>query len=712
VRKKILSTITLAAVVILLANALLTFTQTQANRAHLLSQLIYTGLENLHYSGKKVNKDFSGNAFKEFLDVLDPNKRFLLQKDVEELAKYKDKIGEEFADGDTELMTTATQLIQERTQEVMKFYQELLDKPFDFTIGENIELDPEKRNYCADLPEMKEFWRKILKYRTLLQFIDLKEKQEKEKDKGKIKTDVQLEEDARKSVAKSTKSILNRLLQTYEKDGLSLYLNSLVQVYDPHTTYFPPMDKEAFDMQMSGSFEGIGALLREEDGYVKVTDIVPGSPSWKQKRPQPGDIIMKVGQGDEEPEDIVGMRVEDAVKLIRGKKGTLVKLTVKKPDGQIDVIPIVRDVIVLEETFARSAIVGDETTGKRFGYIFLPKFYNDFNHSEGRNSTDDVKKELEKLKAKKVDGVILDLRNNTGGALLDAVRMSGLFIPEGPIVQVKDSRSDIQVLKDPDPGTFYSGPLVIMVNSLSASASEIMAAALQDYDRAVIVGSNRSFGKGTVQAMLNLDNYVSRRQLDGQSLGALTITIQKFYRINGASIQQKGVIPDVILPDQFSALEIGESYLPYSLSGDAIPPAEYTRWPNDSLNLKLLDERSKERTEKEPRFKLLQEFIQKLKTAQDQTLQSLQLSRVMEEQKKLRKDRDIFNKVEEESCHIKIEPSLQLERSSFASEELFKIEQDREKDWFKQIEKDLLLKETMSVMYDMVGMQRTKAGAQ
>lgn len=709
-RKKILSTITLAAVVILLANALLTFTQTRADRAQLLSQLIYTGLENLHYSGKKVNKDFSGNAFKEFLDVLDPNKRFLLQKDAEELAQYKDKIGEEFADGDTDLMTAATQLIRERTQDVMKFYEELLEKPFDFTLGENIELDPEKRNYCADLPEIKELWRKTLKYRTLLQFIDLKEKQEKEK--GKTKTDAQLEEEARKSVAKSTKSILNRLLQTYEKDGLALYLNSLVQVYDPHTTYFPPMDKEAFDMQMSGSFEGIGALLREEDGYVKVTDIVPGSPSWKQKRPQPGDLIMKVGQGEDEPEDIVGMRVEDAVKLIRGKKGTLVKLTVKKPDGQIDVIPIIRDVIILEETFARSAIVGDEKTGKRFGYIFLPKFYNDFNHSNGRNSTDDVKKELEKLTAKKVDGIILDLRYNTGGALLDAVRMSGLFIPEGPIVQVKDSRSDIQVLKDPDPGVVYSGPLVIMINSLSASASEIMAAALQDYDRAVIVGSNQSFGKGTVQAMLNLDNYVSRRQSDGQSLGALTITIQKFYRIKGPSIQQKGVIPDVILPDQFSALEIGESYLPYSLSGDAIPPAEYTRWPGDSFNLKLLEEKSKERTAKEPRFKLLQEYIQKLKAIQDQSLQSLQLKRVMEEQKKLRKDRENFNKVEEASCHIKIEPSLEIVKESFASEELFKIEKDREKEWFKQIDKDLLLKETMAVMHDMAEMQKTKTVVQ
>lgn len=715
-KKKLITNITLAAIVILLISALFTFTQTQINRAQFLSQLIYSGLENLHYKGKKVDKDFSEKAIKEFLDVLDPNKRFLLQKDAAELRQFKDKIGEEFAEGNTELMTTATNLIRKRIQEVMKFYEEFLAKPFDFTIDEYVELDPEKRSYCIDMQELKEFWRKSLKYRTLLQYITLKENQEKEqkekekeKVKVKVKTNIQLEEEARKAVLKGTKNNFNRLLQTYEKDGLSLYLNSLVQVYDPHTAYFPPIDKEAFNIQMSGSFEGIGALLREEDGYIKVTEIIPGSPSWKQKHPQPGDTILKVGQGDEEPEDIVGMRVEDAVTLIRGKKGTVVKLTIKKPDGQIEIISIVRDVVIVEETFARSALVNDEKTGKRFGYIILPKFYNDFNRNNGRNSTDDVKKELDKLKSKKVDGIILDLRNNTGGALQDAVNMSGLFIPEGPIVQVKDSRSEIQVLKDPDHETDYSGPLVIMINSLSASASEIMAAALQDYGRALIIGSNQSFGKGTVQAMLNLDNYVSRRQLDGQSLGALTITIQKFYRINGASIQQKGVIPDVILPDQFSALDIGESYLPYSLTPDSIPPTEYTKWSDNPLNVKLLAEKSKVRTTNEPRFKLLQEFIEKLKMMQNHTLQSLLLDKVMVEQERLRKEQETFNKAQEVSCHINTEPSQEIEKASFASEELFKIEKDREKEWFRQIDKDLLLKEAMSVMNDMIEIQKTKA---
>ncbi len=697
---------------ILLATAMLTFTFTQSrvDRAQFLSQLIYSGLENLHYNGKKTDKKFSEKAIKEFLDVLDPNKRFLLEKDVAELRHYTDKMDKEFAEGKTGLMSAATNLIQERIRDVMKFYEELLEKPFNFTIEENLELDPEKRNYCANIQELKEFWRKSLKYRVLLQYITLKENQEKElkaNNKYKTKNDAQLEKDARKAVEKSTKNNLNRLLQTFAKDGLTLYLNSLVQVYDPHSIYFPPLDKEAFDIQMSGSFEGIGALLREEDGYIKITSLVPGGPSWKQKRPQPGDTILKVGQGEEEPEDIVGMRVEDAVKLIRGKKGTCVKLTIKKPDGRIEIVPIIRDVVILEETFARSAVVGDETTGKRYGYIFLPRFYNDFSQSNGRNSTDDVQKELKKLKLKKVDGIIVDLRNNSGGALLDAVRMSGLFIPEGPIVQVKDSQTDVQVLEDPESDIDYSGPMIIMINSLSASASEIMAAALQDYERAVIVGSNQSFGKGTVQAMLNLDNYVNRKIYDGQSLGALTITIQKFYRINGASIQQKGVIPDVILPDQFSVLDIGESYLPYSLNTDSVPAAKYTKWPLNAENTKLLAEKSNQRTANEPRFKILQEFIQKLKTMQDQSLQSLKLSTVMGEQEKLRKEREFFDQQEEISCHIKIEPSQEILKESFTSEELFKVEKDREKEWFNDIDKDILLKETMAIMNDMIEMQTT-----
>jgi len=696
VTKKLMLIIITAVVALLLVNTLVTFTQVHPNRTQFLSQLIYSGLENLHYSGKKIDNDFSHKAFKEFLNILDPNKRYLVKKDIEALYKYRDEVDDQFADGSTELMEFASSRVQQRIREVQSFYLEILAKPFDFSIDEKVELDPDKRDYLSDTHQLKEFWRKTLKYRVLLRYINLK------KTKKDTETDAELEKKAREAVAKSFKNTFNRLLQTQQKDALSLYFNAIVQVYDPHTTYLPPLDKETFDLSMSGSFEGIGALLREEDGYVKVNSIVPGGPSWKQKQLQPGDAILKVGQGNDEPEDIVGMRTQDAVKLIRGKKGTTVKLTVKRPDGNILEIPIVRDVVVLEETFAKSAVVSFENSENplRFGYLYLPKFYNDFKNSNGRSSTSDVEKELERLKAEKVDGIILDLRNNGGGALTDAVRMSGLFIPEGPIVQVKDHKVGTQVLRDPDPDTEYKGPLVIMINSLSASASEILAAALQDYGRAVIVGSNQSFGKGTVQAMLNLDRYLSHKDGYDQSLGALTVTVQKFYRIDGTSIQQRGVKPDIILPDQFSAIDIGEKYLDYSLEWDTIAPAKYKKWGLTPINIRMLAENSKKRTDANPRFAVLKEYIQKVKEFQDETLQSLRMEQAMRQQEQLREERDKYDKAQEETCHIKVTPSREIVKKS--SEELFKIEKERQNEWFKQIGTDLLLSETMDILTDMV----------
>lgn len=694
--KKLVLIIIMAVVAILLVNTLVTFTQVHPNRTQFLSQLIHSGLENLHYSGKKIDNDFSEKAFKEFLNVLDPNRRYLLKKDIEELYKYRDKIDDQFADGSTELMEFASSRVQQRIKEVRDFYEKILDKPFDFTVDEKVELDADKREYLSDTVQLKELWRKILKYRVLFRYINLK------KTKKDTETDTELEKKARESVAKSFKNTFNRLLQTHQKDALSLYFNSIVQVYDPHTSYLPPLDKETFDLSMSGSFEGIGALLREEDGYVTVNSIVPGGPSWKQKQLQPADAILKVGQGDDEPEDIVGMRTQDAVKLIRGKKGTTVRLTVKRANGEILEIPIVRDIVVLEETFAKSALVNSEKAEKpfRFGYLYLPKFYNDFKSMNGRSSTSDVEKELDRLKTQNVDGIILDLRYNGGGALTDAVRMSGLFIPEGPIVQVKDQKVGTQVLKDPDPGTVYEGPLVVMVNSLSASASEILAAALQDYGRAVIVGSNQSFGKGTVQAMLNLDRYLSRKDGYDQSLGALTVTVQKFYRINGTSIQQRGVKPDIILPDQFSAIDIGEKYLDYSLEWDTITPAQYKKWDINSADLRVLAENSKKRIDANPRFTVLKEYIQKVKAIQDETFQSLQLKQVTKRQELLRKEREKYDKSQDEICHINVVPSREIVKKS--SEELFKIEKERQEEWFKRIRKDLLLKEAMAVLTDMV----------
>ncbi len=695
-KKNIIILLSLVAVVVLLTNTL--FTVNNLSRERLLSHIISRGLEGYHYSGKKLDDAFSEKAFIEFIKYQDPNKRFLLRPDIEKLREYRDKIDDEFSRGSTELMELTTGILEKRTNQVLEFYPEILSKPFDFTRAESIQFDVDKRDYCSNLTELKEFWRKLLKYQAMLRYINLKKTDKKKKGEKK------LEEMARKSVLKSYSYSFNRLLQGNKNDALSRYINAVVNVYDPHTIYFPPKEKEDFDMGMSGTFEGIGALLGEKDGYVYVDRIIPGGPSWRQKELQPGDLILKVGQEEEEPVDIVGMRVVDAVKLIRGKKGTLVKLTVKRPDGQIKTIPILRDVVVLEEAFARSAVVYHEKLKGTFGYIYLPKFYNDFTRENGRNSTNDVKRELEKLIAKKVEGIILDLRDNSGGSLQDAIRMSGLFIPEGPIVQVKGKIVGSKVYKDPDPGISYEGPLIVLINTLSASASEILAAAMQDYNRAVIVGGAHSFGKGTVQVMLDLDKYLRKKPEDLQSLGALTITIQKFYRIDGTSIQLRGVTPDVVIPDRYDYLELGEKYYEYPLEWDSIPGAGYVKWAAAPVDRYTLARKSKERIAKNPRFQLLKTYIERLKKTRLETLQSLQLQEVMKRDDERRKESEKLKKYRDEYFPLKVTPTDEIAKD--LPGRLAKEKAERQKEWLDGIRKDMHLNETLAILKDMVNMQK------
>lgn len=390
------------------------------------------------------------------------------------------------------------------------------------------------------------------------------------------------ERQARQAVLKSMERLFQRMLQERPDDTDSRYLNALAAVFDPHSLYYPPRDKEDFDIEMSGTLEGIGVLLGENEGRVKVLDVVPGGPAWSQNQIKVEDIILKVGQGVEEPVDIVGMTVSDVARLIRGPKGTEVHLTVRKPDGRMMTLALVRNIVEIQETYARSAMIMTENSGRKYGYIFLPRFYHDFNRDHGRNSTADVRKELEKLNQQQVDGIILDLRNNGGGALDDAVNMSGLFIENGPIVQVKDRRSGVRVHSDSDPDIVFRGPLVVLVNTLSASASEIVAAALQDYGRAVIIGGSHTFGKGTVQMMIDLDRFLAPGLGDLRPLGALAMTIQKFYRITGASTQFRGVIPDIILPESASYLEVGEQYLDHPLPWDTVAAVSFPKWGRPS----------------------------------------------------------------------------------------------------------------------------------
>src|SRR5690606_10572755 len=501
---------------------------------------------------------------------------------------------------------------------------DILSKPFDFTINEEVDLDSDRIDFAATKAEHNEMWRKYLKYLTLERYVDMVNTREKNKDNKDFekKTDAELEKEARDKVV----TIMERTFDRYkfkfnEEEKFNLYVNTITTTMDPHTTFFPPVDKRYFDEEMSGRFFGIGASLQYEDGNIKIASLITGSPAWKSGEIQVGDIINKVAQGAEEPVDLTGYMTQDAVKIIRGKKGTEVRLTLKKTDGTVKTVSIIRDEIVQDETFARSAIV--KTGATKIGYIYLPEFYADFDNPKGARSYVDVAKEIIKLKEENIDGIVMDLRGNGGGSLIDVVQMAGLFIEEGPIVQVKDRDGNPSILRDKDNKTvLYDGPLAVMVNEMSASASEIFAAAIQDYNRGVVIGSTSTFGKGTVQRNIGLDpgsNFMS----SNSELGTIKLTLQKFYRINGGSTQLKGVYPDIVLPDNLEHIKFREKDDPDALPWDEIPQASYTKW-NAGYNLKSVIQLSQERVSKNEAFNTIKNTSEWL-SAQNNKKYSLQI---------------------------------------------------------------------------------------
>jgi carboxyl-terminal processing protease len=599
----------------------------------ILLKVLMQGLNSGHYQPEKVDDAFSKKVYALYLERLDYNKKFLLASDVQQLDKYKTAIDDQLKQGSYEFFDASAALIAKRMKESEAYYKEILAKPFDFTQDETIETDGEKLAYAKDKAELKEAWRKQLKYQTLIRLSDIQKEQEKAAEKGEgaeKKSVEQMEKEAREKVKKTYDDLYSRLAKINDEDRRTTFINAVTNVYDPHTGYFPPKDKSNFDIEFTGRLEGIGASLQEKDGQIKVMEIVPGSPSYLQGDLKPGDAIQKVAQGNNEPVLVEGMRLDDAIQLIRGKKGTEVRLTVQKPNGSTQVIPIVRDIIVLDEGYAQSAIINDK---EKIGYIKLPGFYADFQNKDGRFSGADVKKEVEKLKAAGMEGLILDLRNNGGGSLSDAVEMAGLFIEKGPIVQVKTAAGKAVVLDDRDPQVQYNGPLVVLVNANSASASEILAAAMQDYKRAVIVGSP-TYGKGTVQQFFELDEALPAQFDPYKPFGALKLTTQKFYRINGGTTQLRGVTPDVVLPDAYHYLEFGEKEQEYPLPFDEISPARYSPWTNSKLNISKVQANSKNRIAQNKSFNLIEESATRLKKQSDTTMRSLSLEKYLAEERK------------------------------------------------------------------------------
>jgi carboxyl-terminal processing protease len=525
-----------------------------------------------HYQPKTLNNNFSKKVFEQFIEDIDPSKRYLLQADIDSLSKYKNDIDDEILTARLDFYQKTYELIQTRQKEVLKFIDEILDKGFDFSKDESLNIDYKKIKPAKDKQELKERWRKYLKFNTLSRLYEKTKEEEKKAKKDSTyvaKTKKELEKEALNATRKSIRSYTDMLDEMEESEYFAMYMNAITMQNDPHTNYFSPQGKERFDTSMSGSFEGIGARLQKEGDYVKIIEIIAGGPAWKDGQLKVGDLIQKVAQGDDEPVDIMGMRLSKVVKLIKGPKGTVVKLIVKRVDGNIETIPITRDRVELEETFAKSLLVKDN--GQSFGYIYLPKFYINFNERTQRSAASDIKKELKKLIDENVNGIVLDLRNNGGGSLSTVIDIAGYFIKKGPVVQVRDKKGDVDVLKDTDADVLYKGKVVVLINELSASASEILAAALQDYNRAIIIGG-KSYGKGTVQNLIELTRVEGDRFGD---LGALKWTTKKFYRINGGSTQRKGVTPDIIIPDTYMYLDVREENEPTALDWDQINKASY-----------------------------------------------------------------------------------------------------------------------------------------
>ncbi|MBL7749084.1 MAG: carboxy terminal-processing peptidase, partial [Chitinophagaceae bacterium] len=597
-------------------------------------KLVGEMLSQAHYSPQDINDAFSQKIFKKFIGDLDPEKNMYLKSDMALLRKFENRIDEEIKGAPVEFFLAAGKTFNTRMEEAAVIYKEYLAKPFDFKVDEEVVLDAEKLDYPSTAAERKDRWRKKVKFMTLERYVDLLDVREKNKGKEGfvVKTDAELEKEAREKVSK----ILDRTFERFrfkfsDDDKFNVFVNAITTTMDPHTEFFPPVDKRYFDEEMSGRFYGIGASLQYDDGNIKVASILSGSPAAKSGEIQPGDIIQKVAQGKEEPTDLTGFVVTDAVKVIRGKKGTEVKLTIKKTDGTVKVVSLIRDEIVQDETFARSAIVNNN--GYKVGYIYLPEFYADFDRPNGNRSFVDVAKEVTKLKEEKVDGIVIDLRNNGGGSLYDVVQMAGLFIDEGPIVQVKDRDNKPSVLKDKDKSVLYSGPLAVMVNEFSASASEIFAAAIQDYGRGVVIGSTSTYGKGTVQRNIGLDPETGF-SMSNAELGTVKLTLQKFYRINGGSTQLKGVTSDIVLPDNLEYLKVREKDDKDALPWDEITKASYSNW-SLGYDLKTIQQLANQRIESDPSFKLIKESTEWLSKQNDKQY-SLDIDKYREEQKAIR----------------------------------------------------------------------------
>ncbi|HQZ23715.1 MAG TPA: carboxy terminal-processing peptidase [Flavobacterium sp.] len=690
----------------------------------MLLELLTFVIEKGHYDPAKIDDTFSKGIYKDYIEALDPSKRFFLQSDIDEFSKYETLLDDQLLNKELTFFNLTYNRLMKRMLEGKGFYKDILSTPFDYSVDETFNTDYEKAPYAKNVSELKERWRKQIKLSTLSSLTDrLKIQENKEKgivdkedkttsevlkpgesvdglsntdnDKSsndKPKTFEELEKITRESSLKSLDEYFGFMEDLTRDEWFSVYVNSITARFDPHTNYFPPEEKERFDVSISGKFEGIGARLQKKNDFTEITELISGGPAWRGKLLEAGDVIMKVAQGDKEPVDIVGMRLDDVVKKIKGTKGSEVRLTVKKVDGSIKTISIIRDIVEIEETYAKSSVV--ERNGLKYGVIYLPKFYIDFENKDGRDAGKDVAAEVESLKKEGVNGIVLDVRDDGGGSLSTVVDIAGLFIEQGPIVQVKSAGRQKEVLYDRDKKIEWDGPLVIMVNSFSASASEILAAAIQDYKRGIIIGSKQTYGKGTVQNVIDLNQFV--RSSDKGDLGALKTTTQKFYRINGGSTQLEGVSSDVVMPDRYAYLKMGERDVDNAMPWDKIDPAQYTVWTNNAKFNKAIAD-SKNRIAQNQQFKLIEENAKWIDERSNENDYSLKLEEFKKNQKAIEETNKKFKSIADYDYHLKF-ASLPQEVEAMKTDASLKEKRER---WHESLSKDIYVEEALNVLDDL-----------
>jgi len=670
----------------------------QTDKDKLLLQLISYVLDQGHFVEKEINDDFSRKVFNEYLNIIDPYKRYFYKSDIEEFKKYEDQLDDKFINAEIDFFDLTYNRGQKRFNESKLIYKEILNNPFDYKIDENFNADFKSLDYVKDKSEMKDRWRKQLKFSSIETYNDLLEEQENELEDNpshKTKSNIEIELEARESTLKT----LNEMYDFYEditrSDWFSFYINSFVEQYDPHTIYYNPEAKDRFDVDMSGNYAGIGARLSKKFDKIEVVEIISGGPAWRQNLLEVGDIILKVRQNDQDESEstsILGMPISDAVKLIKGPKGTNVILTIKKVDGEIVDLEIKRDIVLLEETYVRSSIVSKQEN--LYGFINLPKFYIDFDNSTSRDAARDVKKEIIRLKNLGVKGLVLDLRNNGGGSLKTVVEMAGLFIQEGPIVQVRSMDKESKILRDKDRSIIWEGPLVILVNEFSASASEILAAAMQDYKRAIIIGSKQTYGKGTVQNVLDLNKMV-RSNTNGD-LGALKFTTQKYYRINGGSTQLEGVKSDIVVPDKYTYVDFGEKDQENPLEWDKIDPVSYEPWKTFFDYNKSI-QASKNRMNSSEFISLIDENAKWIKSVRDRDIYTLNYSKFKKDLLLNEEKAKKYKKLSDYSSDLTFK-SLPYEIDLIAKDSSLG---EKRKRWHKNLSKDIYVNESLNVLNDL-----------